>query len=154
MDGAELVALGKTVAGVVAPILLAALTVTLLRRRWPAPADPGRRAGRIAGITLAAIAAGLLWQLLLTVGITVAVLALLLRRARRPARRPGRPAGSYYQHGSPSGGVSGRSPGGGRSPADDYWDQRARHDQEQRYAEQYEADMYRWGHRHHQPPRY
>lgn len=152
MDGAELVAAGKTVAGILAPVLLAALTVTLLRRRWLAPAESGRRTGRIAAIGLAAIAAGLLWQLLLTVGVTVFVLALLLPRGRRPAP-PGRAPGSRW-HGSPSGGAGGRAPRGGRSAADDYWDQVARREQDQRYAEQYEADMYRWGHRHHPPAGY
>lgn len=148
---ATLLELGKTVLVLGIQALCAAVTVRLLRRRWTPPATAGRRARRITAITLAAIAAALLWQLLLTLAATLCVLALIFRR---PARRPRRTSPAFYDHGYPTGGVSGRSHHGGRSAADDYWDQRARHDQQQRHADQYEADMYRWGHRHHPPPGY
>ncbi|MDL5160464.1 hypothetical protein [Actinomycetospora termitidis] len=151
MDAATLPELGRTVLVLGVQALCAAVTVRLLRRRWTPPAGPGRRAGRITAITLAAIAAALLWQLLLTLGATLFVLALIFRRPARPSRRR---SPAFYDHGYPTGGITGRSHTGGRSAADDYWDQRARHDQQQRYADQYEADMYRWGHRNHPPPGY
>lgn len=123
----------------------------LLLPRWTPPAGRAGRIWRAIVITVLAVVIALAWPVATMLGIVAAIIGLLGRPSRRPPWTP---------HPYPSGQVTTRprghrfSPTRGRSAEDDYWDQRAREERDQRFAQQYEADMYRWGDRHHPPPGY